>query len=126
MLILHLFVCVYEREVTGSHSTVTQTILFLCKATAGRYIMEPTSTASKSASSRLKESLLRRVVQKLDREVGLRVAASRLSRIEIVHGWFTEKHDSILGVFGSELLQVKLQNKTKILWLANLIGHVIW
>ena len=48
--------------------------------TAGCYIMEPTSTASKGASSRLKEALLQSVVQKLDREVGLRVAARRLPK----------------------------------------------
>ena len=36
--------------------------------------------ASKSASSRLKEALLHSVVQKLDREVGLRVAAKRLPK----------------------------------------------
>ena len=50
-------VCVYEREVTESHSTATQTVLFLCKATAGCYIMEPTSTASKGTIFRLKEAL---------------------------------------------------------------------
>ena len=54
---------------------------FLCKATAGRYIRDPTNTASKSASSRLKDTLLQSVVQKLDRsEVGLRVTAKRLPK----------------------------------------------
>ena len=73
-------VCVYEWEVTGSHSTATQTVLFLCKVIAGRYIMEPTSTASKGASSRLKEALLQSMVQELDHEVGLCVAARRLPK----------------------------------------------
>ena len=58
--------------------TATQNIVFLCKATAGHYIMDPTNTASKNASSRLKEALLQSVVQKLDRDVGLRMAARRL------------------------------------------------
>ena len=54
--------------------TQLKNVLFLCKATAGRYIRDPTNTASKSASSKLKEVLLQSVVQKLDRGVGLRVA----------------------------------------------------
>ena len=33
------------------------------------------------------------------------------SGIEIVHGYFKERGDSILSVFGSELLRVRLQNK---------------
>ena len=53
---------------------------FLCKAIAGRYIMEPTSTASKGVSSRLKDVLLQSVVQKLDHEVGLLVEARRLPK----------------------------------------------
>ena len=73
-------VCVREREVTGSRSTATQNVLFLRKATAGRYIRDPTNTTSKSASSRLKEALLQSVVQELDRKVGLRVAAKRLPK----------------------------------------------
>ena len=55
-------------------------VLFLCRATAGRYIREPTSTASKGASSRLKGVLLQSVVQKLDHEVGLRTATRRLPK----------------------------------------------
>ena len=61
---------------TGYYSTATQNVLFLYIATAGRYIRAPTSTASKGASSRLKEALS----QKLDREVGLRMAAKRLPK----------------------------------------------
>ena len=37
-------------------------------------------TVSKSVSSRLKDVLLQSVVQKLDREVGLRVTAKRLPK----------------------------------------------
>ena len=33
------------------------------------------------------------------------------SGIEMVHGCFTEGGDSILSVFGGELLRVKLQNQ---------------
>ena len=72
--------CEREREVTGSRLTATQTVLFLCKAIAGRYIKDPTNTASKRASSRLKEALLQSIIQKLDREVDLRVAAKRLPK----------------------------------------------
>ena len=77
ILKLQLCVCVREREreVTGSRLTATQKVLFFCKATAGCYIRDPTNTASKSASSRLKKALLQSVVQKLDREVDLHVAA---------------------------------------------------
>ena len=81
--------CVREREVTGYHSTPTQTILFLCIAMAGCYI----SKASKGASSRQKKMLLQ-----LPKELK--------SGIEIVHGWFMERGDSILSVLGGELLRV--------------------
>ena len=67
------YMCVREREVTGSRSTATQNVPFLCKTTAGRYTRDPTNTTSKSTGSRLKEALLQSVVQKLDREVGLYV-----------------------------------------------------
>ena len=103
-------VCVCEREVTGSHSTVTQNVHFLCKATAGRYIRDPTNNASKSASSRLKEVLLQSVVQKLDREVGLRVVAKRLPRSTSWESRLSVNAsrryigDSILNVFCCELL----------------------
>ena len=44
--VVHVCVCVCvcerEREVTGCHSTTTQMVLFLCIATAGCYIREPT------------------------------------------------------------------------------------
>ena len=69
-----VFVCVYELEVIRSHFTAIQTVLFLCKATAGHYIMEPTCTASK------RKCFYKSVVQKLDPEVGLRVAAMRLPK----------------------------------------------
>ena len=69
-----------EREVTGRHSTETQKVLFLCRAKAGRYIREPTSSARKGALSRLKGALLQSVVQILDCEVGLRMAAWRLPK----------------------------------------------
>ena len=72
--------CEREQEVTGSCSTTTQNVLFLCKAIAGCYIKDPTNTASKRASSRLKEALLQSMIQKLDCEVGLRVAAKRLPK----------------------------------------------
>ena len=39
--------------------------------------------------------------------------------IEIVHGCFTERGDSVLSIFGSELLRAKLQNKQRVSWLAN-------
>ena len=87
--------------------------------------MEPTSTASKDTSSRLKEALLQSMVQKLNREVGLRVAARRLPKSSsrelrfMIHGCFMERGDSILSVFGSELLRAKLQNKQRFSWLAN-------
>ena len=52
-----------------------------CLATAGRYIREPMHhVSSKGASSRLKRALLHSVEQKLDREVGLRVATRRLPK----------------------------------------------
>ena len=59
---------------------MTQKVLFLCRAKTGRYIREPTSTASKGASSRQKGALLQSVVQKLDCEVGLCMAARRLPK----------------------------------------------
>ena len=37
-------------EVTRSHSTVTQNVLSLCIATAGRYIMQPTNTVRPPAA----------------------------------------------------------------------------
>ena len=55
-------------------------VLLLCIATAGCYIREPTITASKGANSRLKKAFLQSVVQKLDREVGLRMAVRRLPK----------------------------------------------
>ena len=70
-------VCLYVRA--GGHQkpldSDSKTFFSLCKATAGRYIRDPTNTASKSASFRLKEALLQSVVQKFDCEVGLRGAA---------------------------------------------------
>ena len=53
---------------------------FLCRAKAGHYIREPTSTANKGASSRLKGVPLQRVVQKLDCEIGLCMTARRLPK----------------------------------------------
>ena len=37
----------------------------------------------------------------------------------IVHGCFMERGDSVLNVFCCELLQLRLQNKQEVLWLAN-------
>ena len=95
-------------------------VLFLCIATAGRYIREPTITASKGVNSRLKKALLQSVAQKLDREVGLRVAARRLPKNSTQKSRLsTEGGDSILNIFGGELLRVKLQNKQQVSWIAN-------
>ena len=64
------------------------------------------------------------MVQKLDREVrrftcGDHENAIELdSGIKVVLGCFAERGDSILIVFGGELLRVKLQNK-QVSWLAN-------
>ena len=85
-----------------------KTDFFLRKATAGCYIMEPTSTTSKGASSRLKKALLQSVVQKLDCEVGRvtrdgqETAKELESGLEIVHRCFTERGNSILSVFSGE------------------------
>ena len=43
--------------------------------------------------------------------VGHETAKDLDSGIKIVHGCFMERGNSILIVFGGELLQVKLQNK---------------
>ena len=85
--------------------------LFFCKATAGRYIRDPTNTISKSANSRLKEVLLQSVVHKLDREVRLTYGGQETAKelelgVEIVRRWFKERGDSILKVFCCELLRV--------------------
>ena len=71
ILILHKFclsvpilLSVRTREVTRSHSTRAKLFLFLCKATARSYIKKSRDTASKGASSRLKEMLLQSVEQK--------------------------------------------------------------
>ena len=42
---------------------------------------------------------------------GQETAKELESGIEIVHGWFTERGDSVLSIFGGELLRLKLQNK---------------
>lgn len=49
---------VCEREVTGIDSTATQSVLFLCKTIAGRYIRESTDNVSKDASLRLNNIVL--------------------------------------------------------------------
>ena len=69
-----------EREVTGSHLTVTQNILSFAKLQLDATSGTPPTLPAKSASSRLKNALLQSVVQKLDHEVGLRVAAKRLPK----------------------------------------------
>ena len=118
-------VCEREREVTGYHSTATQTVLFLCIATAERYIREPTITASKDANSRLKKALLQSMVQKLDCEVGLHVAARRLPK-SLTREWRLSMDASRREVilfkrlwWRAVILRVKLQNIQQVSWIAN-------
>ena len=72
---------------------------------------DPTNTASKSASFKLKEALLQSVVQKLDCEVGLITCGGQETAkeiklgIKIVRERFKEIGDSILN-FCCELLRV--------------------
>ena len=89
--------CVCEQEVTGSRSTATQNVLFLCKATAGRYIRDPTNTASKSASSRLKEAFLNKIII-ISLVCGVIVCSPHI----VVRDWqaaFGRKHVSIATTF---------------------------
>ena len=81
----------------------------------------PINTASKGTTSRLKEARLQSVVQKRYRKVAIGIitcggyetyaAKEPDLGIEIVHGCFTKRGNSILSVFGGKLLRVKLQNK---------------
>ena len=110
--------CVCKQEVTRSHSNA---FFFSAKLQLDTsYIREPTNTASKGTSSRLKEALFnfKIMVQKLDSEVGLSMAARRFSQRArpgnrdfswVVHG--ETPGDSILSIFSGELLQVKLHKK---------------
>ena len=45
--------------------------------------------------------------------------------IKIVHRCFTQRGNSTLSVFCCELLQVKVENKYRVFWLAYRISHVI-
>ena len=77
ILILHLSVHAWEREVTGSHSTRTKKRPFLWIARVGLYTKEPTDTTSNGTSPWLKEALCNSAGQKFDWEVSLHVAAWR-------------------------------------------------
>ena len=100
---LHVCVCcVCKQEVTRSHSNA---FFFSAKLQLDTsYIREPTNTASKGTSSRLKEALFnfKIMVQKLDSEVyRLKHGSQKIAReldpgIEIFHGWFTERLRAIL------------------------------
>ena len=62
---LQLSVCLYVRaRGHASEAIRPQLNFFSLQPTAGRYIKESTDTVSKGASSRLKDALLRSVVQK--------------------------------------------------------------
>ena len=108
--LLTAIVCVCQRMPFDCDSKGS----FLCIATAGRYLGEPTSTASKGASSRLKKVFLQSVLQKLNHEVRLCMAARRLPKSSsresrlYMGGLRREATRSILSVFYYELLRVSV------------------
>ena len=111
----------WEREVTGSHSTCTENLLFLWIARVWRYTKKPTETTSNGASSGLKEALCNSAGQKYDRArskltyCGLETAANeRDSGVEVVRRCLTEGGDSILRIFSWELLKLKLQDNQRV------------
>ena len=97
---MHVHVCESVRSLEAIQ-------LFLRKAPAGCYIREPTNTACQQRHSKLKEVLLQSLVQneivKYRFTHGSQKTAKVLdSVIEIVHGCFMEKGDSILSTFGGK------------------------
>ena len=55
------------------------------------------------------------------------MANERESRVDILHGYFSERGDSILIVLSSEPLHVSeaARQLSEFLWLANCRGHMI-
>ena len=85
---------------------------------SGLLDLEPTDTASKSTSHKVKEALHNGGRGNLKLTCGgLRTVIEKDSKVVVVHKYFTEVDDSILGAIF--YLQMKRQDKQQVSWLAD-------